>query len=110
VAYGVLRLLAPTIAEIFGIAVLPPVMADGLAGWVFCVLVTGATMLVGSLAMGWEPAGKPLHEESSGWLRSSQIEARDFGLGQQPAKGPWPAMLGIGVILAGVLLSFVVFW
>lgn len=110
VAYGVLRLLAPLIAETFGIAVLPAVMADGLAGWVFCVLVTGGTMLVGSLAIGWEPAGKPLHEEASGWLRSSRVEAREIGLTQQPAGNAWPAILGVAVILVGVLLSFVVFW
>lgn len=111
VAYGVLRLFAPMIADNLGIAVLPPVMVGGLAGWLFCLLITGGTMVVVSLVIGWEKSGKLLHEEATGWLRSSQLEVRIIDQTHHvTASNAWPAILSFLVILTGCVLSFVIFW
>ncbi|MFP6767437.1 MAG: hypothetical protein VB859_04650, partial [Planctomycetaceae bacterium] len=110
VAYGTLRLFAPLIAKTFGIAVLPAVMADGLAGWVFCVLITAVTMIAVSLVIGWNPRGELLQQETHGWLQSSQSQIREIGRDDQHAGNAWPTVLGLAVILVGVVLSFVIFW
>ena len=111
IAYGVVRLLAPLIAEHFGIAVLPRLMVDNYASYIFAVLLTAGPMIVISLFLGSEPQGELLHQEKSGWLRSSQLQARGIEPSTPPSHGDaWPAVLGVAVILAGVLLSFVVFW
>lgn len=111
VGYGVLRLFAPMIAENFGVAVLPPIMVGGLAGWPFAVILTGGVMFAASFVIGWEPAGQLLHEEADGWLRSSQLEVRSIDQTHHvAASDAWPAVLSLSVVLAGIVLSFVVFW
>ena len=111
VLYGVLRMLASTIADSFGIAVLPEVMAGGLASWTFCVVITCITMVIVSMVLGWERSGSLLHEEQSGWLRASQQEVREIDRTHDTqASNLWPALLSLAVVLAGALLSFVVFW
>ncbi|MBQ12586.1 MAG: hypothetical protein CMJ45_13680 [Planctomyces sp.] len=110
VAYGTLRLFAPVIAETFGVAVLPAVMADGLAGWVFCVLITAVTMIAVSLVIGWNPRGELLHQETHGWLQSSQRQIREISGDDQHTGNAWPTVLGLAVVLVGVVLSFVIFW
>ena len=110
-AYGSLRLFAPMIAGKFGIAVLPPVMAGGLAGWVFCVLITAVTMVAVSLVIGWNPRGELPDVETGGWLQSSRRQVREIGDDDRHTPGnAWPTVLGLAVILVGVVLSFVVFW
>jgi len=111
VGYGVLRLFAPTIANTFGVAVLPPVMVGGLAGWLFCVLLTSGAMVAVSLIVGWTPAGELLHDEQSGWLRSSQLDIRSHDETRESAAGNiWPAFINVVVVLVGLVLSFYVFW
>lgn len=115
--YGVLRLGAPKIAGAFGVAVIPPAMASGLAGWLFGVLVTAMTMLLVSLVWGFPPREKLLHEETGAWLRASQLEVQAIDRTHQVSAGTsspvgtlWPIVLGLAVILVGAGLSFVVFW
>jgi SSS family solute:Na+ symporter len=111
IAYGVLRLLAPVFAEQYGVAVLPRLMADYYASYIFAVLLTAGPMVVISLFAGWEPLGELLHQEKSGWLRSSQLQASRIEPASPPSHSDaWPAFLGAAVILMGMLLSFVVFW
>ena len=111
IAYGVLRLLAPVFAEQYGVAVLPRLMADDYASYIFAVLLTAGPMVVISLFAGWEPQGELLHQEKSGWLRSSQLQASHIEPASRPSHSDaWPAFLGAAVILMGMLLSFVVFW
>ena len=111
ILYGTLRLLAPQIAETFGIAILPQIMVDNYASYVFSVLITGGTMVLLSMAIGWEPRGKLLHEEASGWLRASQLEVARIDQSHQVSRSSfWPVALGIVVVAIGVILSFVVFW
>lgn len=111
VGYGVLRLFAPRIAVAFGIQVLPSVMVDGLAGWLFGVFVTGAVMILFSLVFGWTPAGELLHEEKEGWLQASQYEVRRLARPPENARSHvWATVWSWLVVLTGAGLSFIVFW
>ena len=111
IAYGVLRLVAPLIAEQFGVAILPRFMADNYASYIFAVLLTGGPMVVMSFFLGWAPRGELLHKEKSGWLRSSQLQASRIEPSSPPSySDAWPGFLGVAVIVVGMLLSFVVFW
>ena len=111
VAYGALRLAAAPIAERFGVAVLPQFMTADYANYIIAVLLTAGPMVVISLLLGWEPRGQLLHRKETGWLRSSQLQASRIEPGIPPShNNSWPAFLGVGVVLLGALLSFVVFW
>ncbi len=111
VGYGVLRLFAPRIAVAFGIQVLPSVMVDGLAGWLFGVFVTGAVMILFSLVFGWTPPGELLHEEKEGWLQASQCEVRGLARPPEYARSHvWATVWSWLVVLTGAGLSFIVFW
>ena len=111
VAYGVMRLSAPPIAENFGVAILPQWAAGDYAGYIFAVLLTAAPMVLISLVLGWESPGQLLHEEKTEWLRSTQLQVGRI----EPAAAPshsdaWPINLGVAVVLVGAVLSFLVFW
>jgi SSS family solute:Na+ symporter len=111
VAYGVLRLLAPTIATTFGIAILPPILVNNYASCFFSVLITAGTMVLVSLWAGWEKPGTLLHQEAGGWLRSSQREVARLESGKRVRRGNLlPALLGAATVAVGLYLSFVVFW
>ena len=111
VAYGVLRLLAPVVAERFAVVVLPPLMVNAYASYVFSILITAGTMIAMSLLLGWEPPGKLLHQEKTGWLRASQLRVSQIEPTGHVSRSPvWPAVLGIAVVVVGVLLSLVIFW
>ncbi len=111
--YGAMRLLAGHVAENWGIAILPRLMADPFAAYVFSILITAGTMVVVSLFAGWEPRGALLHEEKTGWLRSSQQELRRI---ETTPEGPTrlasslPAILAVLAVATGGMLSFFVFW
>lgn len=110
VAYGVWRLLAPLVADKFGVAILPTVMSNESASYIFSMLITSGAMLFVSMLLGWEPRGELLHEERGGWLRSSQQAAAQIAPSREPSGRHLPAVLGIVVIAIGAILSFVVFW
>jgi SSS family solute:Na+ symporter len=112
-AYGVMRLLAAPVAEDFGIAILPSIMANRFAAYLFSMLITAGTMVVTSLFLGWEPAGKLLHVEQSGWLRESQLAIEELaaGRGDEATTIAWlPPVLACVAVIIGCVLSFVVFW
>ena len=114
--YGMLRLVAPMVAETTGWVLLPPVMMGTYAAYPFSMAVTAGTMLLVSRMVGWESGSVPAlsyRQEKSGWLRSSQLTirrlqaeiAKDAPRGQR-----LPALLSILALTAGCLLTFVVFW
>ena len=108
VAYGSLRLLAPWIAESWGVAVLPEFMLENYGSYVVSMLLTAGTMVVMSLFLGWETRETLLHEEAGGWLRSSQLQASQIKAADVALRSElWPVLLGAGV---GVVMSFVIFW
>ena len=111
VTYGVLRLLAPMVTEGFGILILPSLVLSSYAGYVFSVFITAGTMIVMSLLLGWEPPGNLLHQERTGWLRSSQLQVSRIDQTHHVTLSPvWPAVLGGAVIVLGAVLSFFTFW
>jgi len=114
-SYGVLRLLAPLIAQKWGILILPPIMINTFGAYLFSMVITASTMVLFSLLAGWQPAGQQAawsEQQTSPWLRNSQLAIQQL----KPATaGHWqpawlPGLLGWAVILLGCYLSFVVFW
>ena len=111
VTYGALRLLAPSVAESWGVAILPRFMLENYGSYVLSVALTAGTMVVMSLFLGWEPRKAPLHEEAGGWLRSSQLQVSQIKpASAAPGSKLWPVVLAVAVIAIGVVLTFVVFW
>jgi len=113
VVYGVMRLVAAPLAENFGIAILPSIMTNSFAAYVFSMLITASTMVLVSLCFGWEPPGELLHEEKTGWLRSSQLAIRQLESAAKPqaVRAPWlPALLAVVTVAIGLVLSFFIFW
>jgi SSS family solute:Na+ symporter len=111
--YGVLRLLAAPIAETYGIAVLPSIMINTFAAYLFSILITSGTMVLVSLLLGWEPDGELLHAERKGWLRSSQLAIQQIESAPQThtALESWlPFVLAVITVAIGCTLSFLVFW
>ena len=113
VGYGVMRLLAAPIAEAYGVAILPSIMTNAFAAYVFSILITAGSMVLFSLFAGWEPRGELLHEEKTGWLRSGQLALRQL----KPAPDPQttavfrlPAVLAVLAVTIGWGLSFLIFW
>jgi len=112
-AYGVMWLVASQIAESYGIAILPSIMANTFAAYVFSILITAGTMVIVSLLMGWEPHGELLHEEKTGWLRSSQLTIRNLQpvtQAQTHSIDLLPALLAVIAVVIGCTLSFWIFW
>jgi Na+/proline symporter len=115
-SYGTLRLVAPTIAESWGVAVLPAVLVNSYAAYVFSMLITAGAMEIVSLVRGWEPPGTTLgalHQEQEGWLRSSQeavqhLAAVDVESSEKSAV--LPAVLAVLVLGLGCYLCFVLWW
>ncbi|MFP6647843.1 MAG: hypothetical protein VB817_00185 [Pirellulaceae bacterium] len=114
-SYGVLRLLAPLIAQKWGILILPPIMINTFGAYLFSMVITASTMVLFSLLAGWQPAGQQAawsEKQASSWLRNSQLAIQQL---QPETAGTWqpawlPRLLGWAVILLGCYLSFVVFW
>ncbi len=111
-SYGILRLLAPLIADHFGIAILPSVLVDTYVAYPFSMALTGLVMVLVSVFVGWQPRNFSLveHREESPWLRSSQLAVRAL---QQPAGESvqaLPAYLAIALFAVGCVMSFVVLW
>ena len=100
--YGLGRLVWPDLY--------PGILADKFAAYFFTILATAGTMVIASLVMGWQPRGELLHEEQSGWLRQSQLEARQIAVsGDKSRSDALPLTLGIVLIAVAVGLV-VLFW
>ena len=110
--YGVLRLLAPLIAEYFGVAVLPRALVNTYMAYPFSMLLTGSVMVPVSTFAGWEPRGISLvrNHEQSPWLRTSQLAVRELQEEEDSSARALPAYLAVALFAVGCLLSFVVLW
>ena len=110
--YGVLRLLAPLIAEYFGVAVLPRALVNTYMAYPFSMLLTGSVMVLVSAFAGWEPRGISLvrNQEQSPWLRTSQLAVRELQEEEDSSARALPAYLAVALLAVGCLLSFVVLW
>ena len=110
--YGVLRLIAGPVAEAWGIQLLPAIMTNMYAAYLFSMLITAVTMGVVSLIIGWEPKGELSYVEQPGWLRTSQLAIQQIEVhhGQKSATCHLPLLLACAVFFTGCWLSFVVFW
>jgi solute:Na+ symporter, SSS family len=110
--YGVLRLLATPVAERYGIQILPAVMFNPFAAYLFSILVTAGTMFVMSLCIGWAPNDVLSHVEQPGWLRTSQLAIQQLAAsdGQTSAGYGLSLSLAFAALAVGCWLSFVVFW
>lgn len=113
-AYGVVRLLAPWIAEQYGVAVLPPLAANPYAAYPISMVITAGTMVLVSMATGWWPPDGEQREEEGRWLRTSQASVREIQAANTVPASQWltklPAVLAIGAVLVGWFLCFVVWW
>jgi SSS family solute:Na+ symporter len=110
--YGALRLIAEPVADTWGIQILPAVMTNSFAAYLFSIVITAGAMVLVSLFAGWEPKGPLSYVEQPGWLRTSklaiqQVKARDD---QQSAADRLPLVLATAAVAVGCWLSFVVFW
>lgn len=115
-AYGVLRLFAPTLAETWGVTVLPGVLVNSYAAYVFALLITACAMVIVSLVQGWEPRGCTLaarHQEQEGWLRSSQEAVQKLESAEVASSEKFavlPAILAVLVLGFGCYLCFFFWW
>ena len=109
--YGVGRLLAPLMAESYHIQILPAFLMDKYGAYLYSFVITALAMLVASLVLGWAPSGQLVHREERGWLRTSrlQLETRRQ-VDRSKLKRLLPVSLTIGLVVTGVILSYVVFW
>lgn len=115
--YGVLRLLAPWLAEQHGIRVMPAFMTNTYAAYPISLLLTAGTMILMSLRFGWEERAGLLHEETGEWLRASQTSVRQLAeeisvdAAVTASRLNWlPIALATAVVAAGCILSFLIFW
>ena len=105
VLYGILRLKWPE--------QLPDFLVDKYAAYLHAMLVTAGAMVLVSGFLGWERRGalRREEEETDGWLQASRLEASGLAMPEGGERGDLlPLVLGLGVILIGLILSFVVFW
>ena len=109
--YGVGRLLAPLMAESYHIQILPAFLMDKYGAYLYSFVITALAMLVASLVLGWAPSGQLVHREERGWLRTSrlQLETRRQ-VDRSKLERLLPVSLTIGLVVTGVILSYVVFW
>ena len=116
-AYGVWRLAALFVADSYGIAIMPSILANTHAAYPISMAVTAGVMLLISLFVGWEKRGHFLHEEKAAWLRASQSKVQQLEDSRASHQAPHglfarglPALLVILAVVLGCYLSFVVFW
>ncbi len=111
VAYGVLRLLSPWMVEHWGFTPLPPIALDGFAAYPFSLFATAVPMVLASFFWGWTKPQDLTTCETDGWLSaSSQQLAQIHPSTATSRSNALPLVLGGILLVAGVLLSFVVFW
>ena len=115
-SYGFLRLLAPVVAENYGIILLPPLMMNTYAAYPFSMVVTAGTMVLTSLITGWESKNSLSLSSSSRegiWLQSSLKEIQELQKNPTEASRQHsilPVVLSMFLIVTGFWLTFVVFW
>ena len=109
--YGVLRLVAPLIAESYHIQILPTFLLDKYGAYLYSLVLTSVTMLVASLVLRWAPSGQLIHREQRGWLRTSQLQLEESRrVDRSRFEQVLPVPLTIGLVATSLILSYVVFW
>ncbi len=108
--YGTLRLLARPIAENYGVAILPAALTNAFAAYPVSLLITAGTMIIVSMLCGWEANSRVTHIERTGWLRSSQLAIQEIAAVAPDHSDRLPAIMAVVVVVAGIILSFAVFW
>lgn len=109
--YGMVRLVAPTIAARYGVRILPVLLLDSSGAYLYSLLLTAGVMIGVSLWIGWAPRGALFRAEADGWLRATQLEVRSQTSSEGALRSPvLPAVLAALIVAAGAVLSFVVFW
>ena len=117
VLYGFVRMLSPMIADSFGIAVLPSILANSWAAYPFSMFVSAATMVIVSLFTGFTSRATQLgenHKEDSPWLRESLETVQNLDHVHE-SEGEdrstrLPIALAATAVIAGCVLSFVILW
>ena len=106
-AYGLARLAIES-QHVY----LPFFLTNKYAAYSYSMLITAATMVAVSLALGWETKGELRTAEEEGWLGRSQAEARQLldSRAGEASGSRLPAVLALLVLALGCILSFVIFW
>src|SRR5690606_23316061 len=76
VAYGIVRLVATQIALTWGVAILPPLACDSFAAYPISLAVTAGTMIVVSLALGWDRQPGMIRQVQDGWTHRTELAAQ----------------------------------
>jgi len=110
--YGVLRLIATPVAEVWGFQILPAIMSNSFAAYPFSIIITAGTMVLFSLFAGWKPGGELSHVEQPGWLRTSQLAIQQLEVSddRKSATDRLPLVFAGAAVAVGCWLSFVLFW
>ncbi len=103
--YGVWSWIARGVAVEHGVRLLPVALLDSFATAPTSLVVTAASMMLVSLAVGSEKQDALRFEESAPWLRESR---RQIPLVEDD-KGIGPLVLGLVVVASGLLLT-AFFW
>ena len=110
-SYGILRLVAPLIAESYHIQILPIFLLDKYGAYLYSLVLTSVTMLAASLVLGWLPSGQLIHREQRGWLRTSQFQLEESRqVDRSRFEQVLPVPLTFGLVATGLFFSYVVFW
>ena len=110
--YGAMRLIAERVAVTQDIQILPAVMVNSFAAYLFSILITAGTMVLVSMIIGWESKGPLSHVEQPGWLRTSQLAIQQLETPDGPESSTYllPLLLAFAAFAIGCWLSFAVFW
>ena len=118
VLYGITRLIAPSLAESHGIAVLPPSMVNSWAAYPIGMVITAGVMVAVSLFAGWESREVQqgeAHREDSPWLKESLEKVQDLDHVHEDEdrvvlSDRLPKILAIAMFALGCVLTFFVLW
>ena len=92
-----------------GVAILVAPLSNKYAVAPVSMLSTAGTMVLASLILGWETSGELRPRDHGGWLAASSHQVQELVTEKESTNG-LPLLLGSLVAIAGIVLSFVVFW
>ena len=107
VTYGLVAMFAPDVAREYDVRLLPLALLDSNATGAVAFGVTAGAMLLVTLVRGAVPRGELIHEEKTPWLRETR--ARLGVPERETGSDRLSFVLGLLVVAAGLVLSFVVF-
>jgi len=110
VAYGIVALCAPRVADSWDVVLLPPALMDANTTAPITFAITCSVMVLVSLVRGWETSRTFERTETGRWLADSQQEAREASPPDESRSNTLPVVLGLIVITISTVLCFGVFW